>query len=108
MREFRSHRLSVAALVVILFSRFHRPVMAQMKSSRRWCLSSITSRFADQISTRCGRRLPMSGMTPDFGGPHGNGVTQMALIGFDDQSYHRTDRSGKAGRDRRAPTGPSS
>ena len=27
------------------------------------------------------------GLSPDFGGPHGNGVTQMALIGFDDQSY---------------------
>ncbi len=27
------------------------------------------------------------GLTPDFGGPHANGVTQMALIGFDDQSY---------------------
>lgn len=28
-----------------------------------------------------------AGLTPDFGGPHANGVTQMALIGFDDQSY---------------------
>ena len=27
------------------------------------------------------------GMTPDLGGPHGNGVTQMALIGFSDQTY---------------------
>ncbi len=27
------------------------------------------------------------GLTPDFGGPHANGVTQMALVGFDDQSY---------------------
>lgn len=27
------------------------------------------------------------GMKPDFGGPHGNGITQMALIGFDDQTY---------------------
>ncbi|HYU45619.1 MAG TPA: VOC family protein [Terriglobales bacterium] len=27
------------------------------------------------------------GLTPDFGGPHGNGVTQMAFIGFDDESY---------------------
>jgi hypothetical protein len=27
------------------------------------------------------------GMTPDFGGPHGNGITQMASIGFDDASY---------------------
>ncbi len=27
------------------------------------------------------------GLTPDFGGPHGNGITQMAIIGFDDASY---------------------
>jgi hypothetical protein len=27
------------------------------------------------------------GMTPDFGGAHGNGITQMAIIGFDDASY---------------------
>jgi hypothetical protein len=27
------------------------------------------------------------GLTPDFGGPHGNGVTQMALLGFPDESY---------------------
>jgi predicted enzyme related to lactoylglutathione lyase len=27
------------------------------------------------------------GMIPDFGGPHGNGVTQMALVGFDDGTY---------------------
>lgn len=27
------------------------------------------------------------GLTPEYGGPHGNGVTQMALIGFDDGSY---------------------
>ncbi len=27
------------------------------------------------------------GLTPDVGGAHGNGVTQMALLGFDDASY---------------------
>ncbi|MGA7687533.1 MAG: VOC family protein [Terriglobales bacterium] len=27
------------------------------------------------------------GLTPDFGGPHGNGVTQMAAVGFDDGTY---------------------
>ncbi len=27
------------------------------------------------------------GLTPDFGGPHGNGTTQMAMIGFDDGTY---------------------
>jgi hypothetical protein len=28
-----------------------------------------------------------AGMTPDLGGPHGNGITQMAAIGFDDGTY---------------------
>jgi len=28
-----------------------------------------------------------AGLTPDFGGPHGNGITQMAAIGFDDGTY---------------------
>jgi hypothetical protein len=27
------------------------------------------------------------GLTPDIGGPHGNGITQMALVGFDDGTY---------------------
>jgi hypothetical protein len=27
------------------------------------------------------------GLTPDLGGPHGNGITQMASIGFDDGTY---------------------
>jgi hypothetical protein len=27
------------------------------------------------------------GLTPDLGGPHGNGITQMAMVGFDDASY---------------------
>src|SRR5271169_71861 len=42
----------------------------------------------------CGSNLDMLrqaftdvGLTPDFGGPHGNGVTQMASIGFDDGTY---------------------
>jgi glyoxalase-like protein len=26
-------------------------------------------------------------LTPDFGGPHGNGVTEMAAVGFDDGTY---------------------
>ena len=28
-----------------------------------------------------------AGLTPDAGGAHGNGVTQMAMVGFDDGSY---------------------
>ena len=37
------------------------------------------------------------GLTPDFGGPHGNGVTQMAAIGFDDGTYIELIAPVKAG-----------
>jgi predicted enzyme related to lactoylglutathione lyase len=37
------------------------------------------------------------GLKPDIGGPHGNGVTQMAYIGFDDQSYMELIAPIKAG-----------
>jgi hypothetical protein len=37
------------------------------------------------------------GMKPDFGGAHSNGVTQMAYIGFDDQSYLELIAPVKAG-----------
>lgn len=37
------------------------------------------------------------GLTPDFGGPHSNGVTQMAFIGFDDESYLELIAPVKAG-----------
>jgi len=37
------------------------------------------------------------GLAPDFGGPHGNGVTQMAGIGFDDGTYMELIAPVKAG-----------
>lgn len=37
------------------------------------------------------------GLTPDFGGPHGNGVTHMAAIGFDDGTYIELIAPVKAG-----------
>jgi hypothetical protein len=33
------------------------------------------------------QQLTDVGLTPDLGGPHGNGITQMAMIGFDDGTY---------------------
>jgi hypothetical protein len=75
-------RLSFAALVLLLISR---PAMAQE--------SKTTTLEIDHASI-CGSNLDALrqaftdvGMTPDFGGPHGNGITQMASIGFDDESY---------------------
>ena len=41
--------------------------------------------------------LTDAGMTPDFGGPHGNGITQMAILGFDDASYIELIAPVKAG-----------
>ena len=84
-REFVPHRLSVAALLVV-FSLLSSLLMAQEKQS-------VKVLELDHVSI-CGPDLDAlqkaftdAGMTPDFGGPHGNGVTQMALIRFDDQSY---------------------
>lgn len=37
------------------------------------------------------------GLIPDFGGPHGNGATQMAAVGFDDGTYVELIAPVKAG-----------
>ena len=85
-------RLSDAALVLLLSSL---PFMAQE--------SKTTVLELDHASI-CGSNLDGLrqaftdvGLTPDFGGPHGNGVTQMAFIGFDDQSYLELIAPVKAG-----------
>jgi hypothetical protein len=78
----RFRRLFGAALVLALSSL---PSMAQ---------ESKTVVLELDHASVCGSNLDALrqaftdvGLTPDYGGPHGNGVTQMALIGFDDESY---------------------
>lgn len=44
---------------------------------------TIAGSSLEQLQTR----FAAVGLTPDYGGPHSNGVTHMALIGFDDGSY---------------------
>jgi hypothetical protein len=60
--------------------------------SRR-AMSQSTVLMLDHVSV-CGSNLdPLRqdftdvGLTPDLGGPHGNGITQMAAIAFDDGTY---------------------
>ena len=84
-REFIPHRLSVAALVVVVSFLSSSGVMAQDKSALVLELDHATICGPDLDGLR--QAFTDIGMTPDFGGPHGNGVTQMALVGFDDQSY---------------------
>ena len=95
-REFVSHRLSVAALVVGVSSLLSSLAMAQEKQSAKVLeLDHVSICGPDLDAMR--QAFTSVGMTPDFGGPHGNGVTQMALIGFDDQSYIELIAPVKAG-----------
>ena len=75
-------RLSVAATALLFVSRFtfaqeNKTVTLQLDHTSI-CgsnLDTLREAFTDV------------GLTPDFGGPHGNGVTHMAAIGFDDGTY---------------------
>lgn len=85
-------RLSAAAFVLLPLSF---SAMAQQTKS-------VTLEL-DHVSI-CGSNLdPLRqaftdvGLAPDFGGPHGNGVTQMAGIGFDDGTYIESIAPIKAG-----------
>src|ERR1035438_675328 len=80
-------RLFFAILVLLLVSQtaMTQPAMAQE--------SKVVVLELDHASI-CGSNLDTLrqaftdvGLTPEIGGPHGNGITQMALIGFDDGTY---------------------
>jgi len=94
-RDLFPHRLHVAALAVgLLLSSF--VMNAQDKPSPLVVeLDHVTICGPDLDALR--QVFTDIGMTPDFGGPHGNGITQMALIGFDDQSYIELIAPTKAG-----------
>lgn len=86
-RDFRSfHRLFVMMLVVAAYVLNPYMMTAQDKPGPIVLeLDHVSICGSDLDALR--QMFADVGMTPDFGGPHGNGVTQMALIGFDDQSY---------------------
>ena len=75
-------RLSAAAFVMLLFSF---PVFAQETKTDVLELdhTSICGSNLDKLR----QMFTDVGLTPDFGGAHGNGGTQMASIGFDDGTY---------------------
>ena len=75
-------RFSAAALVLMVLSNF-----ANAQPTKDVVLE------LDHVSV-CGSNLETlrtafteMGLTPDFGGPHGNGITHMAAVGFDDGTY---------------------
>ena len=82
LSNFLLRRTPVAACVLLLSSL---PVLAQETKTDLLELDH-TSICGSNLDTL--RQLFTDvGLTPDFGGPHGNGITQMASIGFDDGTY---------------------
>jgi len=77
-----SSRLFFAALVLLLVSR---PAMTQEAKTVVLELdhASICGSNLDNLR----QSFTDVGLTPDMGGPHGNGITQMASVGFDDGTY---------------------
>jgi hypothetical protein len=85
-------RLSAAAFVLLFLSR---PIMAQESKSTVLELDHVSICGSNLDTLR--QALSGVGLTPDFGGPHGNGVTQMAAVGFDDGTYIELIAPVKAG-----------
>ncbi len=75
-------RLSFATLVLLLISQ---PAMPQENKSTTLELDHVSICGSSLDTLR--QSLTDVGLTPDLGGPHGNGITQMALVGFDDGTY---------------------
>ncbi len=85
-------RLFFPALVLVLISQ---TAMTQSATTQ----PSTTPEYKTTIleldhASICGSNLDALrqeftdvGLAPDLGGPHGNGITQMAMIGFDDGTY---------------------
>jgi hypothetical protein len=78
-------RWSFATLVLILGSLFSPPAMAQENKTMALELDHVSICGSNLNTLR--QIFTDVGMTPDVGGPHGNGITQMASIGFDDATY---------------------
>ena len=75
-------RLAFATLVLLLGSQF---AMSQENKSVVLDVDHVSVCGSNLDSLR--QAFTDAGLTPDLGGPHGNGITQMAIIGFDDASY---------------------
>lgn len=83
-------RLFFTALVPLLFSQtaMPQPATTQPAPENKTVIleldhASICGSNLDALR----QQLTDVGLTPDLGGPHGNGITQMAMIGFDDGTY---------------------
>ena len=81
----RAHRVSFGICLAVLVLA-QAPLMAQgSKSSMVLYMDHVTVCGSDLAPLQ--QAFADAGLATDYGGPHGNGVTHMALLGFDDGSY---------------------
>jgi len=85
-------RFSAAAFVLMLLSMF-----ATAQPTKDTILELDHASICGSNLETLRRMFTDVGLTPDFGGPHGNGVTQMAAVGFDDGTYVELIAPVKAG-----------
>jgi hypothetical protein len=74
--------LFFATLILLLISRSATP-----QESKTTTLELDHASICGSNLDTLRQALTDVGLTPDLGGPHGNGITQMAIIGFDDATY---------------------
>ena len=77
-------RMSTASLLLILISL---PMAAQDNKDKTDVLELDHASICGSKLDTLKQMFTDVGLTPDFGGPHGNGITQMAAVGFDDGTY---------------------
>lgn len=83
---FRRNSLSFPRLsAMVVFSIASLLAMTQQSKSVVLELDHVSICGSNLVNLQ--KSLTDAGLTPDFGGPHGNGVTEMAAIGFDDGTY---------------------
>ncbi len=83
-----------ALVLFVLLLSVSKPATTQSTNSPAAMPESKSSTLELDHAVICGSNLDALrqmftdvGLTPDLGGPHGNGITQMAILGFDDGSY---------------------
>jgi hypothetical protein len=78
-------RLSLTAISFLLWIAPAQPAMTQ--ESKSVVLEVDHASICGSNLDTLRQNFTDLGMTPDLGGPHGNGITQMAMVGFDDGTY---------------------
>jgi hypothetical protein len=90
-------RLSFATLVLLGVSQLVAPRLAMTQENKSMSLEIDHAVICGSNLDALRQSFTDAGLTPDFGGPHGNGLTQMAILGFDDGSYIELLAPAKAG-----------